>query len=103
MRLNTLDMFRPLMRFHAERNFIYINVHADERKEELQYYYKLTTEDLEEFSKDWPEKLLILVDLTELFDPNLIENPMVTSEEYDAPRNNKKKKKQDVKEVHNSS
>jgi hypothetical protein len=44
---NTLDKFRPLMKFHVDRNFIYITARIDERREELQYYYKLTTEDLE--------------------------------------------------------
>jgi hypothetical protein len=103
MTSNTLDRFRPLMKFRADRHFIYITACADESKEELQYYYKLTTEDLEEIIKDWPAELLIPADPAELSDPDLIGNPVVTREEYDAPSSSRKKKKQDVQEVHNTS
>jgi hypothetical protein len=50
---NTLHRYRPLMKFHAYRHFIYITAHADEHREELQLYYKPTEEDLEEITKDW--------------------------------------------------
>jgi hypothetical protein len=50
------------MKFCAYQNFTYIIAHADESKEEIQSYYKLTEEDLEEITKDWHAKLLILVD-----------------------------------------
>jgi hypothetical protein len=103
MTSNTLDRFRPLMKFCIDRHFIYITTCTDERKEELQYYYKLTTEDLEEIIKEWPAELLIPADPTELFDPDLIGNPVVTHKEYDAPSSSGKKKKQDVQEVHISS
>jgi hypothetical protein len=62
MTSNTLDRFRPIMKFHADRHFIYITVHGDEHKEELQSYYKLTEEDLEEITKEWPIEILIPVD-----------------------------------------
>jgi hypothetical protein len=62
MTSNTLDRFMPLMKFRADRNFIYITTCADESKEELQSYYKLTEEDLEEITKEWPMEFLILVD-----------------------------------------
>jgi hypothetical protein len=52
MTLNTQHRFRPLMKFHTDRHFTYITAHADESKEELQSYYKLTEEDLEEINKD---------------------------------------------------
>jgi hypothetical protein len=96
MTSNTLDKFKHLMKFHADRHFIYITAHINESKEELQYYYKLTTEDLEEIIKDWHAKLLIPVDPTDLSDPDLIGNLVVTREEYDAPSSNRKKKKKDV-------
>jgi hypothetical protein len=54
MMWNIVDRFRPLMKFRADRNFIYITAHADESKEELQSYYKLTEEDLEEITKEFP-------------------------------------------------
>jgi hypothetical protein len=43
----------------ANRHFIYITVRVDESKEELQSYYKLTEEDLEEITKEWPIEFLI--------------------------------------------
>jgi hypothetical protein len=52
MTSNTLHRFKPIMKFHADRHFIYITAHAEEHKEELQSYYKLTEEDLDEITKD---------------------------------------------------
>jgi hypothetical protein len=49
---NTLHKFRPLIKFTADHHFIYITVRADEHKQQLQSYYKLTKEDLEEITKD---------------------------------------------------
>jgi hypothetical protein len=43
---------------------------ANEHKEQLHLYYKLTEEDLEEITKDWSANLLILVDPVEMFDPD---------------------------------
>ena len=40
------------MKFCVDRHFIYIIVRADEHKEEIQSYYKLREEDLEEITKD---------------------------------------------------
>jgi uncharacterized protein YsxB (DUF464 family) len=65
--LNTLHRFRPLMKFNADRHFIYITVHsADEHKKQLQSYYKLMEEDLEEITKDWSADLLIPADPVEI-------------------------------------
>jgi hypothetical protein len=99
MTLNTLDRFRPLMKFHADRHFIYITACIDKSKEELQSYYKLTEEDLEEITKEWPAKFLIPVDHAELSDLDLIGSPVVTREEYDAPNSSRKKNKEYVKEI----
>jgi hypothetical protein len=33
--LNTLDRFRPLMKFNVDRHFIYITAYTDERREEI--------------------------------------------------------------------
>jgi hypothetical protein len=52
MNLNTFHWVRPLSKFHANRHFIYITPHRDETKEELQLYYKLTDEDMEEITKE---------------------------------------------------
>jgi hypothetical protein len=40
------------MKFHVDQHFIYIIMRADEHKEELQLYYNITEEDLEEITKD---------------------------------------------------
>jgi hypothetical protein len=94
---NNLHRFIPFVKFHADRNFIYIIARGDEKKEELQSYYKLKEEDMEEINKEWPAKLLIPVDQVELSDPNLIESPVVTREEYDAPSSSRRKKKEEVR------
>jgi hypothetical protein len=58
---NTLHTYRPLAKFHTDRHFIYITVHRDESKEELQSYYKLIDEDMEEITKEWPAEFLVPV------------------------------------------
>ena len=68
MTSNTLHRFRPLMKFNANRHFIYITVRTDEHKQQIQSYYKLTEEDLEEINKDWSVDLLIPVDPPEISD-----------------------------------
>jgi hypothetical protein len=61
MTSNTLHRFRPLVNFRIDRHFIYITAHGDEHKEELQSYYKLIEEDMEEITKEWPAEFLVLV------------------------------------------
>jgi hypothetical protein len=46
MTRNNLHRFRPLMKFSLDCHFIYIITCADEHKEQLQSYYKLTEDDL---------------------------------------------------------
>jgi hypothetical protein len=79
----------------AYHHFIYITACRDESKEELQSYYKLTEEDMEEITKEWPVEFLVPVGDAELSDPDLIGSPMVTRTEYDGPSNAKKKKKKE--------
>jgi hypothetical protein len=59
---HTLHQYIPLAKFHADPHFIYITAHRDESKEELQSYYKLTDEDMEQITKEWSEEFLALVD-----------------------------------------
>jgi hypothetical protein len=66
-------------------------------------YYKLTDEDMQEITKEWPAEFLLPVDKTELSNPNIIEIPMVTREEYDGPSSSKKKIKEEVQEINNAS
>jgi hypothetical protein len=54
MTLNTLHRFRTIVKFHANRHFIYITAHGYKHKEEIQSYYKLIEEDMEEITKEWP-------------------------------------------------
>jgi hypothetical protein len=103
MRSNALDRFRPFVKFRADRNFIYITTHRDKHKEEIQSYYKLIEEDMEEITKEWPEQMLVPVNHTELSGPDLIGSLVVTHEEYNAPNNSRKKKKEDVHEIHITS
>jgi hypothetical protein len=79
-----LHRFIPFVNFYADKHFIYITAHKDEQKQELQSYYKLTEEDMEEITKEWPTKFLIPVDQVELSDLDLIRSHVVTREEYDA-------------------
>jgi hypothetical protein len=102
MTSNTLHRFRPFVKFHIDRHFIYIIACGDEHKEELQSYYKLTEEDMEEITNKWHADFLIPVNQVELSDPNLIESPVVTREEYDAPSSSRRKKKEEVRDPKNT-
>jgi hypothetical protein len=52
-------------------------------KEELQSYYKLIKEDMEEITKEWPTNFLVPVEDAELSDLSIIRSPLVTRTEYD--------------------
>jgi hypothetical protein len=93
---NTLHRFSTLAKFHVDRHLIYITACGDEHKEKLQSYYKLTEEDMEEITKEWPAEFLVPVDREKIFDPDLIKSPVVTQEEYDGPSSSRKKKKEEV-------
>jgi hypothetical protein len=97
---NTLHTYRPLAKFHADRHFIYITAWRDESKEELQSYYKLTDEYMEDITKEWLAEFLIPVGDVELSDPDLIGSPVVTQTEYDGPSSARKnKKKEEVEDI----
>jgi len=81
------------MKFNADRHFIYILARVDEHKKQLQSYYKLTEEDLEEITKDWSVDLLISADPMEIFD---IDSPKAT---HDTPGPNKTKKNEEAQDV----
>jgi len=95
MTSNTLHTYRPLEKFCIDWHFIYITAHRDGSKEELQSYYKLTDEDMEEITKEWPTKFFVPMEDVEISDPNLIKSPVVTQTEYDGPSSAKKKKKKE--------
>jgi hypothetical protein len=63
-----LHRFRPLMKFNLDQHFIYITMRINEQKQQLQSYYKLTEEDLEEITKDWSVNFLIPANPSEISD-----------------------------------
>jgi hypothetical protein len=87
------------MKFFVDRHFTYIIVRADEDKEELQLYYKLIKEDLEEITKDWSTELLIPADPTEMSDPEIIDSPETTHEARDLPGPSRRKKTEEVQNL----
>jgi hypothetical protein len=74
---------------------------ADENKELIQSYYKLIEEDLEEITKDWFAKLLIPVDPTKIFDPELLGSSEATHEEHDTLGASRRKKTEEVQNLSN--
>jgi hypothetical protein len=97
MTSNTLHRFRPLMNFNAYRHFIYITVRVDEHKKQLQSYYKLMEEDLEEITKEWSANLLIPTNPTEISDIDIPETTL------DTPRPSRTKKTKEVQGLDSAS
>jgi hypothetical protein len=85
------------MKFNTDRHFIYIIVCTDEHKKQLQSYYKLTEEDLEEITKEWSTDLLIPADPIELYD---IDSPEAT---HDTLGPSKTKKNEEARDFHSTS
>jgi hypothetical protein len=55
---------------------------------------------MEEITKEWPTKFLVLVEYAELSNPDIIGSPLVTQIEYDGQSSAKKKKKsKEVKDI----
>jgi hypothetical protein len=90
------------MKFHIDRHFTYITTHTDEHKE-LQSYYKLIEEDLEEITKDWSTELLIPTDPSKMSDPELIDSPETTHEAKDLPGTNRRKKTEEFQNLSSAS
>jgi hypothetical protein len=77
----------------VDRHFIYIIVCIDEHKQELQYYYKLIEDDLEEITKEWSVNLLVLADPMDMFD---VESPETAPETFRPSNINKTKEVHDL-------
>jgi hypothetical protein len=69
-------------------HFIYLTPCTDEHQEQLQSYYKMTEEDLEEITKEWSMDLLVPTDPTEISD---IDSPR-TAQDTLGPSKTKKEK-----------
>jgi hypothetical protein len=91
--LNTLQRFRPLVKFSMNHHFIYLTPRADEHQEQLQSSYKLIKEDLEEITKDWSTDLLVPADPVDILD---IDSPEAAQ---DTPGPSKTKKTKKTKEM----
>jgi hypothetical protein len=100
MTSDTLQRFRPLMKFNVDQHFIYIIVRTNEHQEKLQSYYKLTEEDLEEITKEWSTDLLIPANPTEIYDIDSLED---THKEQNTPETNRRKKTEEVQNLSNTS
>jgi hypothetical protein len=92
----TLHQYRPIAKFRVDPHFIYITEHRDENQEELQSYYKMMDDDMEQITKEWSEEFLVPVADAELSDTDTIGSPIVTRVEHVRQSSGtKKKKKQD--------
>ena len=85
------------MKFSVDHHFIYITVHADENKQQLQLYYKLMEDDLEEITKEWSVGLLVPVNLAEISN---VDSPE-TATDILGPRN--KNRKEEVHDLDSTS
>ena len=90
------------MKFRAYRHFIYITAQDDEDKEDLQSYYNLMEEDLEDITKEWSVDLLIPIDLAEISDPK-IDSSEAAHKEHDTPRPSRRKKTEEVQDLSSAS
>jgi hypothetical protein len=94
---NVLHRFIPLMKFSANHHFTYITMCSDEHKQQIQSYYKMTEDDLEEITKEWSADLLVAADPTDMFDE---ESPEAM---LDTPGPSRTKKNDEVEDVPNMS
>jgi hypothetical protein len=85
------------MKFSADHHFTYIIAHTDEHKQQLQSYYKLTEDDLEEITKELLADLLVPTDPAEMFDVDILETMTNT------PGPSKTNKDDEVHDVHSTS
>jgi hypothetical protein len=85
------------MKFNTDCHFIYVTVRAEEHKQQLQSYYKMTEEDLEEITKDWSVDLLIPADPAEMSNIDSLEAV------HDTPGPSKIKKTEEVHDLDSAS
>jgi hypothetical protein len=90
-------MFRTLIKFSADHHFTYITMCIDEHKQQLQSYYKLIEEDLEQIIKEWLVDLLVPTNPIEISD---VESPEAIP---DTPRLRKTKTDDEVQDIHVTS
>jgi hypothetical protein len=86
-----------LIRFNVGHHFTYITACTDEHKQQLQSYYKLTKEDLEQITKEWSADLLVPAELAEMSDMEIPEAML------DTPGPSNTKKDTEIQDVHSTS
>jgi hypothetical protein len=86
-----------LIKFNEDCHFTYITVCVDEHKQQLQSYYKLTEEDLEQITKEWSADLLVAADPVEMSD---MDSPKAMP---NTPGPRKTKKDVEVQDIHSTS
>jgi hypothetical protein len=99
---NTLQRFWPLIKFSMDHHFIYLTPRVDEHQEQLQSYYKLTEEDLEEITKEWSADLLVPtnpVDISDIDSPDAMQDTPGPSKMNKTKKTNETKKVEEVQDV----
>jgi hypothetical protein len=85
-----------MIKFSMDHNFIYLTPRADEHQEQLQSYYKLTEEDLEQITKEWLTSVLVPIDQVDISKIDSLE----AMQDTPGPRKmNKTKKTKNPEEV----
>jgi hypothetical protein len=92
-----------LIKCSADCHFIYITEHTVENKEQLQSYYKLPEEDLEEITKEWSTYLLIPTDLIEVSNIDSPEAAQNTPGPSKTKKTKHTKKDEEIQDVDNRS
>jgi hypothetical protein len=85
------------MKFNMDRQFIYITVCINENHQQLQSYYKLTEDYLEEITKECLVDFLVPTDPADMFN---VDSPETTP---DTARPRKIKKTEEVNDLDNAS
>jgi hypothetical protein len=89
----TLHQYWPIEKFCIDPHIIYISTRRDEHQEELQSYYKLTDEDMEQITKKCPKEFHVPIIDAELSDTDTIVRPIVTQVEHVRQSSGTKKQK----------
>jgi hypothetical protein len=82
---------------------MYLTPCADEHHEQLQSYYKLTEEDLEEITKEWSADLLVSADPVEMSDIDSLGTTQDTPRLSKTKKEKTTKKTEEVQDVDNLS
>jgi hypothetical protein len=85
------------MKFNVNHHFTYITTRGDEHNQQLQSYYKLIEDDLEDITKEWLLNLLVAAD------PINMSNEEILEAMPDTPGPSKTKKDDEVEDIPSTS